>query len=187
MNLISLIISDLQRYIHAYDSDIKVTNPLLMIAILAHNPNSWFSILFRLESYFFNHSFILFKLIGIGGYPFYFLISYFIFDIHISPHVQIGPGLYMHYRGIIVANSAKIGKNLTVYAPITIGADIFTHDPAPQIGDDVIICTGSRIIGAIKVGNKSIIGANSVVVKDVPEKVIVGGIPAKILKDNNKY
>ena len=54
----------------------------------------------------------------------------------------------------------------------------------PVIGDNVHISAGARILGPIRIGNNVIIGANAVVVKDVPDNCIVAGVPAKIIKDN---
>lgn len=54
----------------------------------------------------------------------------------------------------------------------------------PVIGDNVRISAGARILGPVRIGNNVIIGANAVVVKDVPDNCIVAGIPAKIIKEN---
>ncbi len=55
----------------------------------------------------------------------------------------------------------------------------------PVIGNDVYIATGAKILGDIKVGNNVIIGANAVVIKDVPDNCVVAGVPAKIIKQNS--
>ena len=52
---------------------------------------------------------------------------------------------------------------------------------APRVGNDVIICTGAKLIGNITIGNNAVIGAGAVVTKDVPDNAVVGGVPAKIL------
>lgn len=70
-----------------------------------------------------------------------------------------------------------IGQN------VTIGGKSGWYE-VPIIGDNVEINAGARIIGPIRIGNNVIIGANAVVVKDVPDKCIVAGIPAKIIKEN---
>jgi serine O-acetyltransferase len=54
----------------------------------------------------------------------------------------------------------------------------------PVIGNDLFISTGAKIIGNVKVGNSCVIGANAVVLKDVPDNCVVAGIPAKIIKNN---
>jgi serine O-acetyltransferase len=54
----------------------------------------------------------------------------------------------------------------------------------PIIGDNVEICAGARILGLVRIGNNVIIGANAVVVKDVPDNCVVAGVPARIIKNN---
>ena len=53
----------------------------------------------------------------------------------------------------------------------------------PKILNNVTICCGAKVLGGITIGNNAVIGANAVVVKDVPDNAIVGGVPAKIIKD----
>lgn len=73
----------------------------------------------------------------------------------------------------------KIGKNCHIYQQVTIG---YNGVQAPIIGNNVRICCGAKVIGGIRVGNNVVIGANAVVCKDVPDNVIVGGVPAKVIK-----
>lgn len=62
---------------------------------------------------------------------------------------------------------------------VTVG---YSGGKRPTIGNNVIICAGAKIVGGIHVGNDVIIGANAVVVKDTPNNVIMGGVPAKVIK-----
>ena len=89
--------------------------------------------------------------------------------------------IYKRIKGGSIINSkAKIGTNLTIYPGTIVGR---TGDGGvPTIGDNVFIGGGAKIFGGIKVGNNVTIAANSVVVKDVPDNAVVGGIPAKIIK-----
>lgn len=93
--------------------------------------------------------------------------------------------MLIHNRDIIISDNTIIGKNITLIGPITIGNN-FSANASPKIGDDVIISTGARILGNVNIGSRSIVGANAVVIKDVPKDVIVGGIPAKILKERKE-
>lgn len=97
----------------------------------------------------------------------------------------IGGGTKFGYGGIgvVVHARAVIGKNCIIGQGVTIGGKSGWYE-VPVIGDNVEINAGSRLLGPIRVGNNVIIGANAVVVKDVPDNCIVAGIPAKILKDN---
>lgn len=95
---------------------------------------------------------------------------------------DIGGGLFIHHGFSTVISAKSIGKNCWINQQVTIG---WTNKPNPPvIGDDVTITCGAKVLGDIHVGNKSIIGANAVVVHDVPNNVVVGGIPAKVIKQN---
>ncbi len=107
--------------------------------------------------------------------------------------VKIGPGLYIpHPLGILIGG-ATIGKNFTISQNCTVGdkkptgaynvkpSDWYDKDNV-VIGDWVFMGAGSCVLGLIKIGNNVIIGANSVVTKNIPSKVMVAGIPARIIK-----
>lgn len=105
--------------------------------------------------------------------------------IQIPPGI-CGPGLQIwHYGYIIVNGNAQIGKNLTVYPGVEIGHKK-PEEGCPVIGDNCFIGAGTKIFGDIYIGNNVTIAANSVVTKDVPDNVIIGGVPAKIIKYKNE-
>ena len=85
--------------------------------------------------------------------------------------------------GIVVHARTVIGKNCMIGQGVTIGGKSGWYE-VPVIGDNVEISAGARILGPVHIGNNVIIGANAVVVKDVPDNCIVAGIPAKIIKEN---
>lgn len=79
-------------------------------------------------------------------------------------------------NGILISAGATIGKNCTVFHQVTIGSNTTEgsrHNGSPQIGDNVLIGAGAKIIGNIKIGNNVRIGANCVVVEDVPDNATV--------------
>lgn len=117
-------------------------------------------------------------------YPAYFVVTYYLFDIDISPRVKIGKGLYIHNKGIVFTDMVIAGENLTLIAPLTLGTKGIGYDlsMAPKLGNNVTVFTGARIIGEINIGDKVVVGANAVVVKNVPSNCVVGGVPAKIIK-----
>lgn len=176
-----LIANDWNRYMYAYNNSDERKNIFLKLAIFFHNPNMLFLFFYRIEQYLFTHDFFLIRLIGYLLYPFYFYINYFLFDIHIHPSVVIDKGFYLHYRGIIITNTASAGENLTLIGPLTIGTNLSPSHGA-RIGKNVTICAGARIIGNVSIGDNAIIGANAVVVNNVPPNTVAGGVPAKILK-----
>ncbi|WHT39398.1 serine O-acetyltransferase [Myroides odoratus] len=105
------------------------------------------------------------------------------FGIQIPVGTKIGKGFYIgHYNCIVVNNTAVIGDNVNISHGVTIGQiNVGDKQGAPQIGNNVYIGPGAKIIGNIKIGNNVAIGANAVVVNDVEDNCIVGGIPAKVL------
>lgn len=99
-----------------------------------------------------------------------------------------GPGLSIAHPGTIVVNgNAKVGKNCRLHVCTTIGATN-GKNAAPIIGDNVYIGTGAKIIGDIKIGDNSVIGANAVVNKSFPDgNITIGGVPAKKISERNSY
>jgi serine O-acetyltransferase len=106
----------------------------------------------------------------------------------IGTNAEIGPGFFIaHVGGLVIGNATRIGKNFDVRQNTTFGGNFSKTDAEghtqPMLGDNVSVGTGAVIIGPINVGTNSIIGANSVVTKNVPENVIVSGIPAVVIKE----
>jgi serine O-acetyltransferase len=114
------------------------------------------------------------------------IINFVLFGIEIAMRCEIGEGLYFPHTGGTVIGARRIGKNAVIYHGVTLGAkevDIGYHDDQrPIVGDNVIVGSGAKILGGITIGNHVIVGANAVVVDSVPDNVVVGGIPARILR-----
>ena len=181
--MLDYIKADFERY---YATHRKKPNFSLKILIFFHNPELWFLISYRIGRYFYTSKNLLLKFIGLIYSVFHFYLGFFIFDIIMSLNVIANKGLYLHHRGIVIADNTKIGKNSSILGQTTIGRK-FGSDSSPIIGDNVSIGVGARIIGRIKIGNNVIIGANAVVTKDIPNNMVAIGIPAKYkLKKRNK-
>ena len=101
---------------------------------------------------------------------------------------MFGPGLSIaHYGTIVVSTAARVGKNCRLHEGVNIGATNGSSR-APQIGDNVFIGTGAKIIGDITIADDVAIGANAVVVKSIQEQgITVGGVPAKKISVNNSH
>ena len=111
--------------------------------------------------------------------------------IEIHPGARIGEGFFIdHGTGVVIGETAEIGRNVTLYHDVTLGGTAPSVDSDsqrntkrhPTLEDDVIVGSGAQILGPITVGQGARVGANSVVVKPVPPGVTVVGIPAKIAK-----
>lgn len=102
-------------------------------------------------------------------------------DIH--PGAIIGAGLFIdHATGVVIGETAEIGDDVTIYHGVTLGGTgAETGKRHPTIGDRVVIGAGAKVLGAIKVGDDSRIGANSVVVKEVPSSAVVVGVPGQAI------
>ena len=98
-----------------------------------------------------------------------------------------GPGLSIgHFGTIYINHNAKIGKNLRIQSGVTIGGSSSTPNEFPNLGDNVYIGTGAKILGGVKIANNVAIGANAVVVKDIlEEKTTHAGVPAKKISNNS--
>lgn len=113
------------------------------------------------------------------------LINFFIFGIEVPPRLFIGPGLVlMHTQGTVLG-AARIGANVTIYHQVTLGAsDInfsYTLSQRPVVEDGVVIGAGAKVLGGLVLGSGCIVGANAVVLKNVPPEHVAVGVPACIL------
>jgi len=110
-------------------------------------------------------------------------MSRFFTGIEIHPAAEIGNGLFIdHGMGVVIGETSIIGNNVTMYHGVTLGGVSLERGKRhPTIGDEVVIGAGAQILGAITIGNCSRIGANAVVVKDVPPDSVVVGVPGRIV------
>lgn len=93
---------------------------------------------------------------------------------------EFGPGLvFIHATGIVINGAVRGGSNIHLEHQVTIGAE---RRQAPVLGNDIFVGAGARILGSITVGDGAKVGANAVVVKDVPAHSTVVGIPAQVVR-----
>ena len=102
--------------------------------------------------------------------------------IEIHPGAQIGAGFFIdHGMGVVIGETTEIGDNVTLYHGVTLGGVSWRKEKRhPTIGDHVVVGAGAKVLGPITVGEHSRIGANSVVVKDVPPHSVVVGVPGRM-------
>ena len=114
--------------------------------------------------------------------------SRFLTGIEIHPNAKIGKNLFIdHGMGVVIGETSEIGDNVTIYHMATLGGispSINSNDQRnikrhPTIKDGAVIGSGAQVLGPITVGKFAKIGANAVVTKNVSEKAVMVGIPAK--------
>ncbi|MNJ43427.1 Serine acetyltransferase [compost metagenome] len=108
--------------------------------------------------------------------------------IEIHPGAQIGKRLFIdHGMGVVIGETCEIGDDVVIYQGVTLGGSGKEKGKRhPTIGNNVVIGSGAKILGSFKIGDQCNIGANSVVLKEVPSGSTVVGIPGKIVRQGGK-
>lgn len=105
------------------------------------------------------------------------------FGCFVHPGAEIGPGLRLpHPNGIVIGSGVRIGSGCMIYHQVTLGGarkGDWQAGRYPMLGDGVTIFAGAKLIGAIEVGEGTVVGANAVVNRDVPARHAAVGIPAR--------
>ena len=153
-----------------------VSTLALLIACL--NPRMAPVVLLRLSEFFHAHHLgVLAKIFS--------MLNVVIFGIETSPQVKIGGGLFLPHTVGTVIGAERIGDNCTIMQGVTLGASEpdmgFTASMRPVIGNDVFIGAGAKVIGRVHVGDHAKIGANAVVLRDVPAHGVAVGVPATVV------
>ena len=122
-------------------------------------------------------------------------LARFFTGIEIHPKAKIGKNFFIdHGMGVVIGETSEIGNNVTIYHNVTLGGiapSINSDDQRnikrhPTLEDNVVVGSGAQILGPITIGKNSLIGSNSVVTKNVTEKSVMAGIPAKRVGDATK-
>jgi len=175
----NLIYSDYKRF--AYDKKGSYLKLLLIHPILP------VLLIYRLKPYFVNEFQIpIIKQLTVKLLNLLFIVYKNLAGIELQWATVIGKGIYIpHSYGIVINSKCEIGDYCTIHQGVTIGrGGRGENEGVPKIGSYVYIGAGAVILGKIVVGNNSVIGANAVVTKDVPDNAVVVGIPAKIINYN---
>lgn len=112
----------------------------------------------------------------------------FVTGIEIHPGAKIGRRCFIdHGMGVVVGETSQVGDDVTLYQGVTLGGTSLEKGKRhPTIGDGVIIGSGAQVLGPLAVGEGARIGANAVVLQDVPQGTTMVGIPAKIVMGRDK-
>ncbi len=170
MNLFSLIKEDF--------SNVKRNDPALhsTFELFFNYPGLWALFFYRISHWFYTK-----KLRFIPR--FISAIGMFFTMIDIHPGATIGRRVFIdHGVGVVIGETAVVGNDVIIYQQVTLGGVRTSRDKRhPTIGDNVVIGAGAKVLGNINIGNGAKIGANSVVVKDVPMFATAVGIPARVI------
>jgi serine O-acetyltransferase len=115
-------------------------------------------------------------------------LSRVVTGVEIHPAAQVGDALFIdHGAGVVIGETAEIGDNVTLYQQVTLGGTGFARGKRhPTVEDDVVIGSGAKLLGPIKVGRAAKVGANSVVIHDVPPNSTVVGNPGHPVRVEGK-
>lgn len=104
--------------------------------------------------------------------------------VEIHPGAKIGKGVFIdHGMGVVIGETAEIGDNVTIYQGVTLGGTGLQKGKRhPTIGNNVMIGSGAKILGAVNIGDNCKIGAGSVVLKDIPAGCTVVGVPGRAVR-----
>jgi serine O-acetyltransferase len=108
--------------------------------------------------------------------------------VEIHPAANVGDGLFIdHGMGVVIGETADVGNDVTLYQGVTLGGTGFaTGKRHPTIGDNVTVGSGAKLLGPIEVGHGAKVGANSVVITDVPPNSTVVGNPGHVVRVDGK-
>jgi serine O-acetyltransferase len=112
------------------------------------------------------------------------LLNFFFFGIEIALKCRIGPGLFLPHTQGTVIGAWEIGKNATIFQGVTLGAPeldfSYQKSSRPTLLDNVTVGSGAKVLGGLTLGSNARVGANAVVLIDVPAQCLAVGVPAKI-------
>jgi serine O-acetyltransferase len=115
-------------------------------------------------------------------------ISRTVTGVEIHPAADVGDALFIdHGMGVVIGETAEVGNDVTLYQGVTLGGTGFaTGKRHPTIGDNVTVGSGAKLLGPIEVGHGAMVGANSVVITDVPPNSTVVGNPGHVVRVDGK-
>lgn len=171
----------LKMDIRRYRSDYNLTRPLgsLMLVFVV---DFWPILHFRMQEYASGASFLVSRLLKAVLLLMKPVVEGFS-GARIYSSAVIGGGMLLHQSsGVVIAPGVVIGKNCTFFSGVCLVHKANdAGEPAPVIGDNVKLMVGCKVIGNVRVGDNAHVGANSVVIHDVPDNSIAVGIPARII------
>ena len=179
MRLMATIRADLEAF--AELKGMRIQSPLQLIDVLAY-PGVIAVIMFRCASFF--HRRRLRPLSRI----LYFL-NIVLFGCEIMPGAVIGPGLTIpHPVGIGIGSESRLGRKVRIMGLVRIGGGASgdrSSDGMPTIGDECWLLDGAKVFGPVTIGDRTVIGADTLVLSDLPGDVIAAGRPARVIRQRD--
>jgi serine O-acetyltransferase len=175
---------DLDRYVYMQpdqSTQVKPSVRRVLRAILGR-PGMWVMLQYRVSRWvhFHLHVPVLRSILKFVCAVWQKLVE-MITSVELPNRAEIGGGVFIpHANGIVIHIDAKIGRNCNISQQVTIGVGGTDPSGTPTIGDRVFLGPGAKLFGPITVGDDVAIGANAVVMKDLPNHVVAVGIPAKV-------
>jgi serine O-acetyltransferase len=106
------------------------------------------------------------------------------FGIELGKDITLGRGVFfVHPIGVVVGGNARVGDRVRFMGSNTVGTA--REDGCPVIEDDVVVGAGARVLGPVRVGRNAIIGANAVVLSDIPPNSVAAGMPARVVRERS--
>jgi serine O-acetyltransferase len=183
---------DLDRYIFIVQRHHGLTGRLAPLRFGLFSQGLWATAAYRTDHYvrYRRHS----RLLGVLSSVLHLLVQA-LTGIQIDVHAHIGPGLKIPHGGKIVIGPVRVGRNCDIYQGVTLGGDMSmsTFDDRnassgfPVLGDRVWVGPGAVIAGKVTVGDDVAVGANSLLVRNVPPRGVVIGVPARLVSRSGSF
>lgn len=175
--MIATLRKDAEPWLRSWVKTSSKASWVLWLRLLLLTPGFQFVFLLRVQ-----RSLGRIPVVGSGLRRMAWYFTTLIFSCDIDPQAEIGTGLYTpHPTGIVVGGGVKIGVNVSILQNVTLGRGRRDLEEAPVIGDGAEIGCGAAVLGPISIGVGAKVGANSVVIKDVPPDAVAVGVPARVL------
>lgn len=182
---------DIDRYVFAIDRD--ALSRTVSLPRLALSPRVWAVVNYRITHFALTR--VRPRLLGRAVAALSLVAQRFIRNvsgIQIATNAHIGPGLLFAHEGCIVIGPVRMGRHCTISHGVTLGRGLLDGDgpsyaDTPVIGDRVWVAPGAVIAGRVHIGSDAAVGANSVVLRDVPPRGVVLGVPARLLSRSGSF
>lgn len=181
MMLKELLFADLRRQ-YQLAGQVDKQPSVFKVLLASFSPRFAPVVIFRLSHWFYKN-----KLSPIA--KILSLVNFVFFGLEIAVKCEIGGGLYFPHTQGTVIGANKIGENATIYHNVTFGArevDLtYSENSRPTVGNNVIVGAGAKVLGGVTLADNCRVGANAVVLNDIPAGATVVGIPARVINQSD--